>query len=157
MLAVLVERRRADAVQLAARERGLEHVGRVDRAFGAARADERVQLVDEEDDVAAGLGDLRQHGLQPLLELAAVLRAREQRAEVERHDALVLQALGHVAGDDAVGEPLDDRGLADARIADQHGVVLAPPREHLHDAPDLGVAADHRIELARLALPMNTW
>ena len=39
VLAVLVERGRADAVQLAARERGLEHVAGVHRAFGLAGAD----------------------------------------------------------------------------------------------------------------------
>jgi hypothetical protein len=53
VLAVLVEGGRADALDLAAREGGLQHVRRVDRAFGAAGADERVQLVDEEDDVAS--------------------------------------------------------------------------------------------------------
>ena len=90
-----------------------------------------------------------QHRLQPLLELAAVLRAGDHRAEVERDDALVLQRLGHVAGDDALREPLDDRGLADARLADQHRVVLRAARQHLDHAADLVVAADHRVELAR--------
>ena len=52
VLAVLVERRRADRVQLAARQHRLEHVRRVHRAFGGAGADDRVQLVDEEDDLA---------------------------------------------------------------------------------------------------------
>ena len=47
VLAVLVERGRADAAQLAAGQRGLEHVGGVHRALGRARADQRVQLVDE--------------------------------------------------------------------------------------------------------------
>ena len=37
VLAVLVQRRRADAAQIAARERRLQHVGRVDRALGARR------------------------------------------------------------------------------------------------------------------------
>ena len=37
---------------------------------------------------------------------------------------LVLQALGHVALDDALGEALDDGGLADAGLADEHRVVL---------------------------------
>ena len=54
MLAIFVERGRADAVQLAARERGLEQVAGVHRAFGFARADQRVHLVDEQDDVALG-------------------------------------------------------------------------------------------------------
>ena len=92
--------------------------------------------------------DLVEHGLEPLLELAAVLRAGDHRAEVERDEPLAAQRLGHVAGDDALGEPLDDGGLADAGLADQHRVVLGAPREHLHDAADLGVAADDRVELA---------
>ena len=83
VLAVLVERGGADAMQLAARERRLEHVGGVHRAFGLAGADQRVQLVDEQDHVAGGR-HLLQHGLEPLLELAAILRAGEQRAEIER-------------------------------------------------------------------------
>ena len=40
VLAVLVERRRADDAQLAAREHRLEHVAGVHRAFGLARADD---------------------------------------------------------------------------------------------------------------------
>ncbi len=89
-----------------------------------------------------------EHGLEPLLELAAVLRARDQRAHVEREDVLVLQPLGHVAAHDALRQSLDDRRLADARLADQHRVVLGLAREDADDAPDLLVAADHRIELA---------
>ena len=150
VLAVLVERRRADAAQLAAREHRLQQVRRVDGALGRACADDRVQLVDEEDDAAVRALDLGEHRLQPLLELAAVLRAGEQRADVERPDAAVLQPFGHVAGDDALGEPLDDRGLADAGLADQHRVVLRAAREDLDHAADLLVASDHRVELARL-------
>ena len=92
VLAVFVERGRADAVQLAARERGLEHVAGVDRAFGLAGADHGVQLVDEDDGLAFVLRDVLQHGLQALLELAAVLGAGEQRRHVERQHALVLAA-----------------------------------------------------------------
>ena len=150
VLAVFVERGRADAVQLAARERGLQHVAGVHRALGLAGADHRVQLVDEEDDLAFLLREVVQHALQALLELAAELRAGDQRAHVEREDALVLEALRHLAVHDALREPLDDRGLADARLADQHGIVLGAPLQHLDRAADLVVAADHRIELALL-------
>ncbi len=150
VLAVLVERRRADAAQFPARQHGLEHVRRVDCAFGGACADDGVQLVDEEDEVALGIANLGEDGLQPLLELAAVLRAREHCADVERPHALALQPLGHVAVDDALREPLDDCGLAGARLADQHRVVLRAAREHLDDATNLLVASDHRVELALL-------
>src|SRR5690606_18639165 len=47
-------------------------------------------------------------------------------------------------------EALDDRGLADAGLADQHGVVLRTPLQDLDRAANLVVAADHRIELALL-------
>ena len=52
--------------------------------------------------------------------------------------------------DDPLREPLDDRRLADARLADQHRVVLRAAREDLDHAPDLLVAADHRVELPGL-------
>ena len=92
--------------------------------------------------------DLLQHRLQPLLELAAVFRAGDHRAQVERQQLLVLQRLRHVAVDDAQRQALDDGGLADAGLADQHRVVLGAAGEHLDGAADFLVAADHRVELA---------
>ncbi len=86
VLAVLVERGRADQAELAPGEHRLDHVAGVDRALGAAGADDRVELVDEADDLALGVGDLLEDGLEPLLELAAVLRARDHRADVERDE-----------------------------------------------------------------------
>ena len=47
-------------------------------------------------------------------------------------------------------KPLDDRGLADAGLADQDRVVLGATREHLDHTADLLVAPDHRVELALL-------
>src|SRR5439155_12033543 len=43
---------------------------------------------------------------------------------------------------------LDDRRLADPRLADQHWVVLGAPSKHLDGAPNFLVAANHWIELA---------
>ena len=152
VLAVLVQGGRADAMEFAAREHGLEHVGSVHRSLGGPGADKRVQLVDEDDDVALRRLDLFQHRFQSLLELAAILGAGHHRTEVERHQPLAAERLGHVAVDDPLGEALDDRGLADAGLADQHRVVLGAPRQYLNGSPDLLVAPDHRVELARLGL-----
>ena len=148
VLAVLVERRGANRVQLAAREHRLQHLRRVHRAFGGAGADDGMELVDEEDDLSFGFGDLLEHRFQPFLELAAILRAGDQRAHVEREDLLVLQSFRHVAADDPLRQPFDDRGLADAGLADEDRIVLRAAREHLDDAAHFFVAADHRIELA---------
>ena len=148
VLAVLVERGGADAMQLAARQRGLEQVARIHGALGLAGADDGVQLVDEQDDAAALGLHLRQHGLQAFLELAAVLGPGDEGAHVQRQQLLVLEAFGHVALDDALGQAFGDGGLADARLADQDGVVLGAPGQHLDGAPDLLVAADDGVDLA---------
>src|SRR5687768_13291547 len=147
VLPVLIQSRRTDDAELAAREHRLEHVPRVHRAFGRAGAHERVHLVDEGDELPLVRRDLLEDGLEALFELAPELGARDQRAEIERDEALVLEPFRDIAVDDALREPLDDGRLADTRLADENGVVLRAPRKNLHDASDLLVATDDRIEL----------
>ena len=156
--AVLLERGRADAADLARRERGLEQVRRVQRAAGGrAGAHDRVHLVDEEDAPRALLERL-DHGLEALFEVAAELGAGEERAHVERVDARVGERLGHLLLVDAQREALDDGRLADARVADEERVVLAAAREDLDGALDLVLAADERIDvtLRRPFAPRST-
>ena len=61
---------------------------------------------------------------------------------------LFLRLSGTSPFDDPLRQALDDRGLADAGLADEHRVVLRAARQHLNDAADLFVAADDGIELA---------
>src|SRR6185437_9342911 len=147
VLAVLIERGRADGLQFAPRQHRLEYRSRVDRTLRGAGLDQSVDLVDEQDDVTAG-ADLLEHLLEPLFEVTAIPRAGDQRAEVESVELLVLQRLRHLALDDALRQALDHRGLAHARLADEHGVVLGAAGQHLHDPLDFLLPADHRIELA---------
>ena len=146
VLAVLVESGGPDRLQLAARQHRLEDARSIDRTFGRACTHERVQLVDEEDHVAACL-DLLEHLLEPLFEVAAVTRPGNQRAEVEGVELLALDRFGHVADDDVVGETFDNRSLANSRLTDEHGVVLRAARQHLHHALDFLLAPDDRVEL----------
>ena len=124
VLPVLVERRRADGVKLAASEHRLQHVRRIHRPFGGAGADDGVELVDEQNHLALRVGDLLQDRFQPFFELAPILRAGHERAHIERDDLLVLESFRDVAANDASGQPLDDGGLADAGLADEDGIVL---------------------------------
>ena len=125
VLAVLVERGGADGAQLAAGEHRLEQVGGVDGALGGAGADDRVQLVDEEDDLRRSASAIslrtafRRSSNSP--RYFAPASSAPMSSAITR---AVAQRLGHVAGDDALGEALDDRRLADAGLADQHRVVL---------------------------------
>src|SRR5579884_2563945 len=83
ILAELVHGRRADALQLAARQSGLHDVRGINRAFRRARADQRMQLINEEDDVSGGLANLLHHALHALFKLAPILGARDQTRSEE--------------------------------------------------------------------------
>ena len=128
VLAVFVERGCANGSKFAARQLRLQHVGGVNRAFRGSGSDQRVQFIDEQNDLPLGLLDLFQHGLEAIFKLAAILRAREHGSQVERHDTLVLQLLRHVTGNDALRQALDDGRLAHAGLADEDGVVLGAAR-----------------------------
>ena len=147
VLAVFIQRRGADGLQLAAGQHRLEDRGRVDRALGRAGTHQRVQLVDEQHDVPAG-ADLLEDLLEPLLEVTAVAAARDQGAQVQRVELLVLERLGDLALDDRLGQALHDGGLADAGLPDQHRVVLRTAGQDLHDPLDFLLPPDDRVELA---------
>ncbi len=148
--AVLLERRGTHEVQLSASETRLEDVSGIHRPFAsAARADDRVHLVDEDDEVALEGGDLVHRVGEALFEVSAVARAGEHRGQVERDDAAAEQLLGHGAVDDRLGETLDDRGLADTGLADQDGVVLRAAAQDLDRLLDLIGTADDGVELTR--------
>ena len=148
ILAVLVHRGGADAVQFAARQHGLEQIARVHGALGLARAHNSMQFVDEEDDLAFAFLHFIEHGLEPFLELAPVFGPGDKRAHVQGEEFAALEALGHVALDDAEGQAFHDGGFAHARFADEHRIVLGAPRKNADHPADFRVAADDRVHLA---------
>ena len=147
ILAVLGQRGCAYDLHLAARERGLEHVGGVHAALGVACANYVMNLVYEQYNVprVANLAEQSQHAR---LELPAELRACDQRRQVDEIDLLTAQLIGHVAVGYAGRQRLRNRGFADARLADEAGIVLLAAAEYLYHALQLPLAPDNFIELA---------
>ncbi len=145
---VFVQRGRADGVQFAAGEHRLQHVRCIHGSFRRAGSDDCMELVDEKNHLSLGVRHFLEHGFEPLLELAAILCAGDERTHVERDDPLVFQTLGDVLPHDPLRQPLDDRGFADARLTNEHRVVLGASGQYLNHTADLVVSADHRIELA---------
>ncbi len=135
-------------MKFAAREHRLEEIPRVHCTVGLTRADDRMQFVQEEHDRALRTCDVLENRFEALFELTTILGTGDQRAHVERNDALVFQTFGDVAAHDALREAFDDCGLADAGVADEHGIVFGAAREHLDDAANFVVASDHRIEFS---------
>src|SRR3546814_600078 len=116
--------------------------------FRSAGADQRVRLVDEHDDrLRAGL-DLVEHALEPRLELALDAGAGLQHPEIQRQQLHALQDWRHQAFGDAHRQAFDHRGLADAGLAGEDRAVLPAPGQDVDHLPDLGVARQHRVELA---------
>ena len=93
--------------------------------------------------------------LDALLEVAAVPRAGEERAHVERVDRRALERGRDLALLDLQREAFDDGRLADAGVADEERVVLLAAREDLDDARDLVLAADERVDARRPRPPRS--
>ena len=148
IFAVLVQRCRADALQLAPGKGRFEDVGRVHRAARRARADQHVDLVDEQD--AIGAFEFLDDPLEPFLELAAIDRPGHQAADVQLQHPLFQQRFGDIAADDALGQSLDDGRFAHAGVADEGRVVLGAAGQDLDDALDLGLPPDDRVQFARV-------
>ncbi len=147
VFAVFIQRRGADAVQLAAREHGLQQVAGVHRAVCLPGADDVVQFVDEQDHLAFAALHFVQHSLQPLFELAPEFSACDERAHIEGEDRLVLEAFRDVTPQNPLRQPFGNRRLPDAGFADEDRVVLRLSRQDADHVSNLFVTPDHGIEL----------
>ena len=106
-----------------------------------------MHLVDDEDNIAL-LAYLLDQTLHAALKLAAELRTRDKRGEVEQEHLLILKLIGDVAHRDALRKPLCYSRFADARLADKAGVILLAAVQDLDNALQLLLAAYHAVELA---------
>ena len=117
-------------------------------------ADDGVDLVDEQDRLRF-LAELGEQPFQAFFEIAPVLRAGEEGAEVEGVEGGVRHDLRDISLDDHLGKPLCDGGLADPRIAHEQRVVLAPATQDLDRALDLGATADEGVGAPLRSLPVE--
>ena len=147
ILAVLVEGRGTNDLDLAAGEGRLQDIARVHGTLALTGRGDGVDLVDEQDDVSGGL-DLAQQALDPLLELAAELSARHQAGQVQQENLLVFQARRHLPFGNALRNALGNGRLAHARLTDEAGVILLAAAQDLDGAVNFAVTADDIIQLA---------
>ena len=120
---IFVDSRGADALQIATGQGRFEDVGRIHGTFDGTSPDELMDFVDEEDDRVV-LFDCVEDALDPFFKFTTVLGTGDDTGQIEGENALVQQAVGHIASDDALGQAFGDGRLADARLTDEAGIVL---------------------------------
>src|SRR5262249_49769986 len=87
-LAILARSRRADALNLSARQRRLQNVCCIERTFSRSSTDQGVKLINEDDGILR-LHQFLHDGFQPFFELTTILGARDDKRKVESQNALV--------------------------------------------------------------------
>ena len=147
VLPVLVQRRGADAVQLASCQHRLEEVARVHASLRFARTDDRVQLIDEQNNLSLGFLYFVQYGLQTFLKFAPVLGPGNQGAHIQGENRFVFQAFRNVTAHNALSKAFRNGGLADAGLSDENRVVLRFPGKNPDNVSDLRISANDRIQL----------
>ena len=125
---VFIEGGGTDRTQFASCQCGFQDVGCVHGTLALAGTNERMNLVDEEDDTSVRSCHLINNALQAFLELTLVLGTCHQCTHIEREELLVLQILGHVATYDTLGQTFNDGCLTCTGLANQDGVVLCAAR-----------------------------
>src|SRR5688572_1245335 len=82
MLSVLIQRRSPNALDLAARQGRLQHIGGVDGSLCGSCSNQRMQLIDKNDDIAS-LDYFFHHDLETLFELPAVFGTSNERSQIQ--------------------------------------------------------------------------
>ena len=144
---ILIERGGSDRAKFSTRQLWFQEIGGIHRSLGGTGTDDGVKLVNEENDLPLGGGNLLQKSLQSILKLTPELRSCHHRADIHRDETLVLERLGNIPAHDTAGQSLDDGSLADTGFTNKNRVVFGAAGEDLHGAPDLLVATDDGIYL----------
>ena len=133
-------------MQFTPRQHRLQHIGGVHRAFRRTGAHHSMQLVNKTMISPADSAISFENGLQPLLKLTAIFGSRHHAAQVERDQLRFFSPPARHRARSA--QPtLGDGGLAHARLANQHRIILGAAQQNLYNAPYFVVAPDHRVEL----------
>lgn len=107
-----------------------------------------MDLVDEQQHRLLGGDRFFEQPLETRLELAPHARAGEQRTDVEAEKPNIAQRRRRVAADDRQRQSLDHGGLSNASVAGQERIVLTTTQQDVDHLADLGVATDHRVDVA---------
>ena len=134
-------------MQFAAGQHGFQQVAGIHSAVGLTGANNGMQLIDEEDNLAFALLYFIQNGFQTLLKFAAELGAGYQGTHIQREQGLIFQVFRHIAGHNPQGQTFGNGGFTNAGFTDKAGVVLALSGKNPNYIADFLITANDGIQL----------
>ena len=93
------------------------------------------------------MGDFFDDRLEPFFKLSLVFGPGNEGAHVQGVQGFVFQVFGHIAFDDAVGQPLGNGCFSRSWGAHQNGVVFGAPTQDLQDPTNFLIPPNHGVEL----------
>ena len=105
-----------------------------------------MDFVDEKNGIAV-FHHRAYHIFQAFFKIPAITRARKHTRHIHGKHRFVIQLFGHVAVDDKLCKPFDDRAFPNARFAYQNGIVFQTAGKHLYHLLDFLLPAYHGVYL----------
>ena len=105
-------------MQLASGKKRLQQVSGVHGTLGFSRADDIVNFIDKEDNLALGLSDVIENRLQSFFKLSSIFCTGNERAHIERKNFLILQRFGYIALRNSLCEPFHGSRLSNTGFSD---------------------------------------
>ncbi len=136
-----------DGAQSAPGKSGFEQVCGITLSSRTSRPDQRVRLVDEQNDWFRRRLNFINHLAQSILELPFHARAGLQQAKIQGPQTDPFESRRNIARRDPLGKPFDDCGFAHTGFAGKDRIILPPTHQDINDLSNLLIPAQDRVDL----------
>ena len=126
MLVILVKRGRAHTLQFPSSQGWFEHIRRIHRALCSACPDNRVKLIDEQDNFALSALNLFKGSFQSFFKLPPEARAGNHRPQIKRQHPLSRQYFRDIIGGNFLRQTFNNGSFSNACFPDQYRVIFCP-------------------------------
>ena len=147
MLAIFIKSGGTDNLDLASAEGRLQDIGSVHRTFRIACTNQVMNLIDDQNDIAAFLY-LADKALHSAFELAAELGTGNQCRQIQQEYFLILQFIRDISFRNPLCQAFRDSRLTDTGLTNQAGIILLPTVEDLDHPFRFHISTDHLIQLS---------
>ena len=146
ILPVFIEGCCTDAMQFSSGQHGLEQISRIHCAVAFSGSDNRMQLVDEENDIAIACLYFIENRFQTFLKLTTEFCTGNQCPHIQRKQPSVFQVIRYVSTDDSKCQSFCYGRFTHARFTYQAGIVFCFSGKNSDHITNFIIPADDRIK-----------